>query len=142
MVIKRTLSQITLDISDIKAKSGEKTPFLNLFDNALFCIELRSEEREAIYREVQAEYMRKDAFEKLAEHYNINPYPDTDMEQSEELQHFQSKMGCTFWDAINKKSENYLLDELVQLYWDNQDASISASATWELAIGKLAEVRK
>lgn len=142
MIIKRNLSQIVLDISDVKAKPGEKTPFLNLFDNALFCIELRPEEREAIYREVQAEYMRKDAFEKLAEHYNIDPYPDTDMEQSEELQHFQSKMGCSFWDAINAKSENYLLDELIQLYWDNQDNSLAASAIWEMAIEKLAEVRK
>lgn len=142
MVIKRNLSQIVLDISDVKAKSGKKAPLPTLLDNALFCIELRPEEREAIYREVQNEYMRQDAFEKLAEHYNIDPYPDTDMGQDEELQNFQREMGCSFWDAINAKSENYLLDELIQLYWDNQDNSLAPSAIWEMAIEKLAEVRK
>lgn len=137
MVIKRTLSEVRLTLADVKAMNDGIFSYADLIQKGFFSIELTEDEKRAVYQEVQQRNMLKTAREKLAKRFSLDPYPEFDAEEDADAINFRRKMGRSYRDAVNPESKLYILNELVQLFWDEFDTSIPELTVWENALNKL-----
>mgnify|MGYP006916194814 CR=1 FL=1 len=90
-------------------------------------LQLTNEELEEAYREREREYRLQDAETHLL--WLVDGEPDTDAEDD-----FTSVYGFPYTEAIDKGSEHYLLDAIVDEFERSFDCNIAENDTWQHAV--------
>lgn len=90
---------------------------------------LTYEEKETVFREMQRMYATMDAKRHLLTTFGFD---DSDEDWSCET--FESKVNYSLDEAIDPESKNYILDYLVEKYFDAFDCNVPENTTWECVI--------
>lgn len=87
---------------------------------------LTTQEKEEIYKEMQHAYAVADAERHLLSVFGFGPY-----NQTLYCKDFQEKAGFSLDEAIDRRSPYYVLDALVELFFDARDNDVPDNVTWE-----------
>ena len=92
-------------------------------------------EDEECYRKVEVGYRLTDAENALIDYFG----GDSDYSQipDEEKEKFKTEFGFSLYELFDIESKNYILGDLVDFFFDNQDCNVGENITWENAINEV-----
>lgn len=87
----------------------------------------------AIFREVDKQYLLEDAERQLRTYFDIEDGQDEE-DAPGEFQRAADTLGCSLSEACNPGSDYFLLDHLAERFADEQDCNVAENGTWQSII--------
>ena len=139
--------KIRKKISEIAVLSGEQSiPLSDILDkyvaNALDEVEitLSDDEMYEVYQAQQERFRLRDAQDHFDEFvFGADPEALDEARVEQEKQRFQERYGFSYDEAVDPKSEHYVLGEAARRFRNKYDCEIDENTQWKIAIEYLLE---
>lgn len=139
--------KIRKKISEIAVLSGEQSiPLSDILDkyvaNALDEVEitLSDDEMYEVYQAQQERFRLRDAQDHFDEFvFGADPEALDEARVEQEKQRFQERYGFSYDEAVDPKSEHYVLEEAARRFRNKYDCEIDENTQWEAVIEYLLE---
>lgn len=139
--------KIRKKISEIAVLSGEQSiPLSDILDkyvaNALDEVEitLSDDEMYEVYQAQQERFRLRDAQDHFDEFvFGADPEALDEARVEQEKQRFQERYGFSYDEAVDPKSEHYVLGEAARRFRNKYDCEIDENTQWEVVIEDLLE---